>query len=98
MMRLDIYLKNTGLIKQRSKAKRACDDGRVICISTDGEKKAKASQTVRVGEIVRVETPTRRIEIEVLEVPQRPPSRKDRQRFYRVLNEETLDPFDDLSF
>ncbi|MYF92790.1 MAG: RNA-binding S4 domain-containing protein, partial [Gemmatimonadetes bacterium] len=28
-MRLDIFLKNTGLIKQRSEAKRACDAGQV---------------------------------------------------------------------
>ena len=53
---------------------------------------------MRVGEIMRIVTPTRRIEVEVLDVPQRPPSRKDRTRFYRVLSEETLNPYDDLSF
>ena len=29
MARLDLFLRNTGLIKQRSQAKRACDDDRV---------------------------------------------------------------------
>ena len=37
-MRLDIFLKNTGLIKQRSDAKRACDAERVQI----GDQPAKA--------------------------------------------------------
>ena len=69
MTRLDMFLKHTGLIKQRSQAKRACDDGRVVLIGPSGEKTAKASQAVHVGERVRIETMTRRIEVEVLALP-----------------------------
>ena len=98
MTRLDLYLKHTGLIKQRSEAKRACDDGRIVIVSPTGEKTAKASQAVHVGEHVRIETATRRIEVEVLGLPTRAPARSERQRFYRVLSEEQIDPFDDLSF
>lgn len=98
MTRLDIFLKHTGLIKQRSQAKRACEDGRVILIVPSGEKTAKASQAVHVGERVRIETMTRRIEIEVLALPDRTPARSERQRFYRLLSEEQIDPFADLSF
>ena len=98
MMRLDMFLKHTGLIKQRSQAKRACDDGRVVLIGPSGEKTAKASQAVHVGERVRIETMTRRIEIEVLALPERTPARSERQRFYRLLSEEQIDPFADLSF
>ncbi len=98
MTRLDIFLKNTGLIKQRSEAKRACDDGRVVLIGSEGEKTAKASQAVHVGERVRIETTTRRIEVEVLDLPERTPAKRDRQRFYRILSEERIDPFADLSF
>ena len=52
MTRLDMFLKHTGLIKQRSQAKRACDDGRVVLVGPSGEKTAKASQAVHVGERV----------------------------------------------
>ena len=98
MTRLDMFLKHTGLIKQRSQAKRACDDGRVVLIGPSGEKTAKASQAVHVGERVRIETMTRRIEVQVLALPERAPARSERQQFYRILREEKIDPFADLSF
>lgn len=93
-MRLDIFLKNTGLIKQRSEAKRACDAGRVQI----GGRPAKASHAVVVGEQIHIATPSRLLDIEVLGIPERPPSRRDRRRFYRILREEYLDPYEDLSF
>ena len=69
MTRLDMFLKHTGLIKQRSQAKRACDDGRVVLVGPSGEKTAKASQAVHVGEQVRIETMTRRIEVKYAALP-----------------------------
>ena len=51
-----------------------------------------------MGEQVRIETTTRRIEIEVLALPEQTPARSERQRFYRLLSEEQIDPFADLSF
>lgn len=93
-MRLDIFLKNTGLIKQRSEAKRACDAGRVQI----GSQQAKASHAVVVGEQIHIATPTRLLDIEVLGLPERPPARRDRGRFYRILREEYRDPYEDLSF
>jgi ribosomal 50S subunit-recycling heat shock protein len=94
MMRLDIYLKNTGLIKQRSEAKKACQAGRVRI----GAQSARASQAVRPGQVICIETETRYLEVEVLDLPQRPPSRQERGRFYRVLRQAGRDPYADLSF
>ena len=93
-MRLDIFLKNTGLIKQRSEAKRACDAGQVQI----GGRQAKAAHSVTVGEQILIATPTRLLDIEVLGIPERQPTRRDRRRFYRILREEHLDPYEDLSF
>ena len=93
-MRLDIFLKNTGLIKQRSEAKRACDAGRIQI----GGQQAKASHVVIIGEQILIETDARLLDIEVLSIPARPPSRCDRHRFYRVIRDEHRDPYDDLSF
>ena len=94
MARLDLFLKNTGLIKQRAEAKRACDEGRV---RVDGHP-AKAGRTVSSGEIVSCELAERYIEVEVLTVPERQPSRKERARCYRLVRQERRDPYADLEF
>jgi len=84
MARLDAYLKNTGLCKTRSQAKRACGEG---CVSVDGAP-AKASRELRVGEVVRVDTLSLLLEVEVLQVPERPVARGRRDECYRVLCRE----------
>ena len=94
MARLDLFLKNTGLIKQRAEAKRACDEGRV---RVDGQP-AKAGRTVSCGEIVSCDLAECFIEVEVLTVPQRQPSRKERSRCYRLIRQERRDPHADLEF
>ncbi len=97
-MRLDTYLKYTGIIKQRSIAKRTCDNRQVVSINVEPEKFAKAGQSVHIGERFRIELDNRLIQIEVLEIPVRTPSKRDRHRFYRLLDEQQIEPFSDLSF
>ena len=93
-MRLDIFLKSTGLVKQRSEAKRACDAGRVMI----GDQPAKASHAVIVGEQILIESDVRLLDVEILAIPARPPAKRDRHRFYRIIREERRDPYEDLSF
>ena len=93
-MRLDIFLKSTGLVKQRSEAKRACDAGRVMI----GGQPAKASHAVIVGEQILIESDVRLLDVEILAIPARPPAKRDRHRFYRIIHEERRDPYEDLSF
>ena len=50
-MRIDKFLKNSRLIKRRTVAKDACDQGRV---SVNG-KLAKAGTEVKVGDIIHIE-------------------------------------------
>ena len=97
-MRLDIYLKQTGLIKKRSEAKRACENQQVILINVEPKKVAKASQSVHIGECFQIELENRLIKIEILRIPIRTPSRKDRARFFRLIDEQHNDSFSDLSF
>lgn len=94
MARLDLFLKHTGLIKQRSQAKRACDDE---CVRVDG-KPAKASQQVRPGEIIIIDTETHYLEAQVMDIPRHSPPKKQRDRYIRILREEHRDPTEDLSF
>ena len=63
-MRLDKYLKVSRLIKRRTVANEACDNGR---ISVNG-KVVKASYDVKVGDKIEISMGTRTVAVEVLEV------------------------------
>lgn len=63
-MRLDKYLKVSRLIKRRTVANEACDAGRV---SING-KTAKASSSVKEGDIIEIQFGTRNLKVEVLNV------------------------------
>ena len=63
-MRLDKYLKVSRLIKRRTIANEACDNGR---ISVNG-RVVKASYDVKVGDRIEITMGTRTVAVEVLEV------------------------------
>ena len=63
-MRLDKYLKVSRLIKRRTVANEACDNGR---ISVNG-RVVKASYEVKVGDRIELAMGTRTVAVEVLQV------------------------------
>ena len=63
-MRLDKYLKVSRLIKRRTVANEACDNGR---ISANG-RVVKASYEVKVGDRLEIAMGSRTIAVEVLQV------------------------------
>ena len=63
-MRLDKYLKVSRLIKRRTVANEACDNGR---ISVNG-RVVKASYDVKVGDRIEISLGTRTVCVEVLQV------------------------------
>ena len=63
-MRLDKYLKVSRLIKRRTVANEACDNGR---ISVNG-KVAKASYEVKTGDRIEITSGTRTVAVEVVQV------------------------------
>ena len=63
-MRLDKYLKVSRLIKRRTVANEACDNGR---ISANG-RVVKASYDVKVGDRIEISMGTRTVAVEVLVV------------------------------
>ena len=63
-MRLDKFLKVSRLIKRRTVANEACDNGR-ICVNG---RVVKASYDVKVGDKIELSMGTRTIGVEVLEV------------------------------
>lgn len=62
IMRLDKYLKVSRIIKRRTVANEACDAGRV----TVNGKVAKASQDIKVGDIIEVGFGNKQVKAEVL--------------------------------
>lgn len=63
-MRLDKFLKISRLIKRRTVANKACDAGRVMI----NDKVAKASQNVKVGDIIEIGFGNKSVKVEVLDV------------------------------
>ena len=63
-MRLDKFLKVSRLIKRRTVANEACDNGR---ISVNG-RVGKASYDVKVGDRIEISMGARTVAVEVLEV------------------------------
>jgi ribosomal 50S subunit-recycling heat shock protein len=67
-MRLDKFLQVSRLIKRREVANRLCDHGR---IRLNGEV-AKASATVRAGDVITISRGDRRLVAKIMDIPQRP--------------------------
>lgn len=63
-MRLDKYLKVSRLIKRRTVANEACDNGRVMI----NDKVVKASASVKVGDVITINFGNKDVKVEVLTV------------------------------
>lgn len=63
-MRLDKFLKVSRLIKRRTIANEACDAGRVLV----NGKPAKASLSVKAGDIIEIQFGMKSVKVEVLDV------------------------------
>jgi ribosomal 50S subunit-recycling heat shock protein len=87
-LRLDIFLKRTGLIKQRSLAKEICDRGSV---SVDG-RKAKAGKEIDCGRVITLDLRDEFLEIEVLSLPGRNYKREAGEGCYKTIEREHRDP------
>jgi ribosome-associated heat shock protein Hsp15 len=86
-VRLDLYLKKTGLIKHRTEAKRACESGAV----TISGHAVKPGKTVQEGQKIRIAYPRRILEVEVLEIPPGGVRKSERDRYYRILEDRARD-------
>jgi ribosomal 50S subunit-recycling heat shock protein len=83
-MRLDVFLKKCCIVKRRTEAKRACDNG----IVTIDEQVAKASRELMAGQRVCIAFTDRLLEFDVLEVPSGNVPRKEASNYFRILRDE----------
>nr|WP_307991231.1 RNA-binding S4 domain-containing protein [uncultured Niameybacter sp.] len=79
-MRIDKYLKLTRIIKRRTIAQEACDQGRVSI----NDKVAKASTNVNVGDIIQIQFGEKLLKYEVLDIKEHV-KKEDTESLYRML-------------
>ena len=79
-MRVDKFLKNSRLIKRRTVAKEACDQGRVSI----NDKQAKAGSEVEIGDVVHIEFGNSSISVKVLKLSEGT-RKEDAQGMYEVI-------------
>ena len=91
-MRLDKFLKNTGIMKRRTLAKRICDGGHC---SVNG-KRSKPGSTVAVGDIIRLQVGMNVAEYEVLRLAEREVRKDERDGYRRQIGSDRVDPLADL--
>ncbi|WP_353094416.1 RNA-binding S4 domain-containing protein [Tissierella praeacuta] len=63
-MRIDKYLKNARIIKRRTIAKEACEQGRVFI----NERQAKPGDEVNIGDMVKINFGNESLKIQVLDI------------------------------
>ena len=86
-MRLDVFLKQTRLVKRRSLAKELCDEG---AVAINGHL-ARAGREISSGDELTLTLRNRRLAVEVVGVPERPPSVAAASDFYRVVSDERIE-------
>ena len=79
-IRIDKFLKNSRIIKRRTVAKEACEQGKVKI----NEKEAKPGDNVSVGDIVEIEFGSGNLKIEILEVKEIV-KKEEADNLYKVL-------------
>lgn len=82
-MRLDKWLKVSRLIKRRTVAQMACEQGRVFI----NDRPAKSAATVKVDDIVHLELGSRALTLKVLMVPEKAVRAQEASNLYEVTEE-----------
>ncbi|HSA78044.1 MAG TPA: RNA-binding S4 domain-containing protein [Nitrospirota bacterium] len=89
-MRLDLFLKTSGLVKRRTVAQELCDTGRVLV----NGRVARPAKEVKQGDVIMLVFSTRSVQIEILAIP----AAKQKSgvvQAYRVISEKSFAKKDD---
>jgi ribosomal 50S subunit-recycling heat shock protein len=89
-MRLDLFLKNTHLLKKRSQAKKGIEFGRI----TVNGKEAKPAYKIKIGDIVEIDYETAKVKFEVLEMAERPIKKSEQEKFAKLISKERKELFE----
>ncbi len=90
-MRLDKFLKVSRIIKRRTLAKEACENGQTFV----NGRVAKAGSEIRVGDQITLKLGSRLIKFEVVQIRETVPA-KEASTLYRLLETTYSEPEDDI--
>lgn len=79
-MRIDKYLKNSRLIKRRTIAKEACEQGRILI----NDHPAKPGSIVGVGDVISMDFSSRIIKVKVTDIKEHV-TKDDAKEMYEVI-------------
>jgi ribosomal 50S subunit-recycling heat shock protein len=80
-MRLDLFLKKTMIIKQRTKAKEFCEKE---LVRVNG-KVAKPSCEIKIGDVIEIETIKGINKYKVLKIPEGNVKKSDTNQYYEII-------------
>jgi ribosomal 50S subunit-recycling heat shock protein len=83
-LRLDLFLAKSRLLKSRSAAKQACEEGRVSI----GEEPAKASREVCEGDVITLDFSSRSVKVQVDRLPWKNMRKSEAMSTYRILSQQ----------
>jgi ribosomal 50S subunit-recycling heat shock protein len=83
-MRLDLFLKESRLIKRRTKAKNYCEEGNVLIDDVP----AKASKTVKVGDVIEIDFPYKTLIIKIISLLDKGTPKNIASDSYKILDEK----------
>lgn len=83
-MRIDKYLKNARLIKRRTIAKEACDQGRILV----NDKEAKSGTEVKVGDEISIRMGNRATLVRITALDEHV-TKDEAKLLYEVVSEDT---------
>lgn len=86
-MRLDVFLKTSGLIKRRTVANELCDRGLVLVNGTKG----KAGRIVKKGDIIDLKIGRYSYKLEVLSIPEKKVNKLGEENFRIIEKTEDMD-------
>ncbi|MCX7829871.1 MAG: S4 domain-containing protein [Acidobacteria bacterium] len=86
-MRLDLFLKNTHLLKKRSQAKKGIEFGKIKV----NEKEAKPSYKIKINDIIEIDFETATVKFKVLEIAEKPIKKSDQAKYIEMISKERRD-------
>lgn len=86
-MRLDIFLKLSRLVPRRTLAQEMCEAG-VVNVN---RQRAKSAHEVRERDLLSIRQRGRLTTVRVLNVPAKPPSKREASSLYEIISVETIE-------
>lgn len=87
MMRIDLFLKKTRLVKTRSRSNEMCKEEKV----TVNNNRAKPGKSVTPHDIIRIDFGKRILTVEIRQIPEGNVKKSEMELYYSIISDEKVD-------